>query len=176
MNSFLIYAIAVGSAFAALLLLHISNLSSFILRSRLAKQAFKHLIWPAITRRTRFTPPISRGDFLVQLLYWGGTSVLNFVQVRSLQEAASRAGSLTILSLIPLVAGSRLSFAADVTGISLRTFRYLHKTFGFMVTAQLISHIALSLGTRKLKLSEVKDRYGIIVRTSPPHGIEADFS
>jgi hypothetical protein len=172
MKSFLIYAITVGSAFAALLLLHIFNLSSFILRSRLAKQAFKHLIWPVITRRTRFTPPISRSDFLAQLLYWGGTLILNVFQVRSLQEAASRSGFITTLSLIPLLAGSRLSFAANVTGLSRRTFQYLHNTFGFMVTAQLISHIVLSLATRKLNLNEVKDRYGIIVRISPPMGLK----
>jgi hypothetical protein len=164
MNPFIIYAIIVGGAFAALFLQHAMGLSSTLLRSRLAKKAFKHLAWSVIVSRTRCTPPITRGDVVAQLLYWGGTLLVNVFQVRSLPEAASRAGSIAILYLIPLVAGGRLSFAADWMGLSLRTFQYLHNTFGLMVSAQLISHVVLVFRTGGLRPLELKDRYGIIVR------------
>jgi hypothetical protein len=163
MNPFTIYAIIVGGAFATLFLQHATGLSSILLRSRLAKKAFKYLAWSVIVSRTRFTPPVTRGDVVAQLLYWGGTLLVNTFQVRSLSEAASRAGSIAILYLIPLVAGSRLSFAADRMGLSLRTFQYLHNTFGLMVSAQLISHVVLVARIGGVRPLELKDRYGTIV-------------
>lgn len=112
---------------------------------------------------------------MAQLLYWGGTLVVNVFRVRSLPEAASRAGSIALLHLIPLMAGNRLSFVADMIGLSLRTFQYLHNTMGLMVSAQLICHVVLLFRIKGVKPLEMKDRYGIIVRNADPNRDETNI-
>lgn len=164
MDPFTIYALVIGGVFAALFILNTIRLSPILLRSRFAKQIFRHIVWPVLIPRTRLTPPITRGDAIVQSFYWGGTIVANVFRVQNLPQAASRAGSLTILHLVPLMAGSRLSFAADMIGLSLRTYQYLHNTLGVMLTAQLLSHIALLLKCGRVRILESRDRFGVIVR------------
>lgn len=126
------YGVVAGGMFAILFLHHLYKLTSPWIQHRTLFYVFKYLIYPTICRRGRIHGAITRWRAFLTLLYWLGTATCNIVGVKAVSEAGNRAGILSILYLIPLLFSSRLSFAADILGLSLITYNKLYGSVGFM--------------------------------------------
>jgi hypothetical protein len=163
MDASLIYAVIVGSLLMVFTLQHISNNILIFFQSRILAWVLKHLVWPIIVPRQRFLPPISRFDAISQFCYWCATAAFNIVKTSTLSKAGLRAGSLAVFQIIPLMAGNRLSFTADLMGLSYRGIRYIHSSMGLMVVAQSTCHVVLMIKAHRLDLRDIRERFGIVV-------------
>jgi hypothetical protein len=168
MDASLIYAIIVGGAFVLFLLRHVHKLLLALLWSRKLLRFFRRHIFPALIKRNRALPTITRLNVLLQTIYWAGTIVCNFVGISGISEGSSRAGMLALVSLVPLLFSDRLSFAADILSLSHRTYLQIHKAIGIMAVLQLTAHIALEAIIDSFVLSRPRDFYGLIVSDIDP--------
>ena len=110
----------------------------------------------------------NRWRALLTLLYWLGTGACNIIGVRSLPEASNRAGTISIIHLIPLLFSDRLSFAADLLGLPLHSYLNLHGAMGFMTFVQGAIHILLFLLRNPLRTGNTVQFYGLLVRSFTP--------
>jgi energy-coupling factor transporter transmembrane protein EcfT len=70
------------------------------------------------------------------------------VLVSSVEEAASQAGYLTIVNLLPLFITPQLCTAADLLGVSLRIFTTVHRAAGMMSLCLCVFHATGKLAAR----------------------------
>ena len=158
-----IYGIVAGGMFAFLFLLRLYETLLRWIQNRTLFYIFKYLIYPTLYRRRRFLEPITRWQLFLTLVYWLGTATCNVVGVRSISCAWNRAGVLSVLHLIPLLFSSRLSFAADLIGLSLTNYFKLHKSLGFMAILQGLIHILIYVTHHKFRISNPVHIYGLLV-------------
>lgn len=158
-----IYGIVAGGMFFVLLLYRMYTRISRWIQNRTIFYIFRYLIYPTLCRRRRFLEPITRWQSLLTLIYWLSTAVCNLVGVRTLPQAGSRAGVLSVLHLIPLLFTSRLSFAADLFGLSLKTYFQLHGSLGLMATLQGLIHILIYVTHNTFRISDPLQFYGLLV-------------
>lgn len=118
-----------------------------------------------MVRRSRLSSPISRWHALLLFMYWSGTAICNVVGVDTMTQASSRAGSLATLHLIPLLFTNRLSFAADLLGLSLQTYLSLYTSMGLMALVQSLIHTVIFFTHNPINLREDLQLYGFIVRS-----------
>ena len=96
----------------------------------ISKAYLFYLKYPTIISRGRWAGPISREELMLQLLHTASTVAFNGIGVKSIKQAGARAATLSVIHLIPLFFGTHLSFAADILGFSLRTYRIMHRSIG----------------------------------------------
>jgi predicted ferric reductase len=122
--------------------------------------------------------PWTFADLLLQAIYIASNSFCIRFRCSDIAEAGVRAGNLSLINMIPLFLGPHLGFLADILGISLSTFRLMHRSAGMMscslvlfhVLAMLVSHTAFPLrGTANLSAVVVSTLVTIIL--SPPTDI-----
>jgi len=159
-----VYGITAGGILLALLSYRISSIMSHWIQDRTFFLMLKYLVYPFLFRRRTFLQPFSRWRFLLLTLYWSATTACNLIGVRSLTEAGTRAGVLSTLHMIPLMFSSRLSFVADLLGLSLHTFHALHGSIGFMAVVQALIHVLIFVLQNALRLREPLHFYGFLVR------------
>ena len=142
-----LYATASGSIFFCLILFRIRRyIRSFL--EAVTLQASQHLVHPQLICRHRFLGPWSRADVLAHLFYIGVNMFCIGFYVKSAHLASLRAASLSLVNLIPTFAGPHLSFLADTLGLSLATFRRVHRSFGVMSCFMLSFHVFSMLASR----------------------------
>jgi hypothetical protein len=125
----------------------------------------KHLTYPLI-RRHRFLGPWNLADVLTQLGYIAVNVFCLSFKVRSIRMAGLRAANLSLINLIPPLAGFHLSFLADLLRVSLSTFRQIHRSAGVMSVFLLLIHIATIVGYRtSLPLHVPENLWAVIVRS-----------
>ncbi|PIG83976.1 hypothetical protein AARAC_008633 [Aspergillus arachidicola] len=100
---------------------------------------------------------------LITITYLAGTGVCNFVGVRSLPEAGSRAALLSSINLIPMFMSGGYEFGARLLGVSLGTYRDFHRTIGFVTVFEAAIHIVIIAKTRQISTSDNLYFYGILV-------------
>jgi hypothetical protein len=66
----------------------------------------------------------------------------------SLSEAGVRAAHLSLVNMAPAFAGPHLTFLADMLGVSLGTFRHIHRSAGVVSVLLLAFHIATVVAAR----------------------------
>ena len=161
------YAIGLGSVLITLAFINL--LSSFPYSTSFAphflRQAFRYLTYPYLVRRHRFLGPWTRADVIIQLAYITSNSFcLGFRS--SIAKAGLRAGSLSLINLIPLFLGPHLGFLADILGVSLSTFRHLHRSAGLMSSGLVLFHALIVIISRTaFALHGVKNLSGVVVST-----------
>ncbi len=75
-----------------------------------------------------------------------------------------RAGTLSLINLIPLYSGLHLSFLADMLGLSVRTYTKLHGSIGVTSGALAAFHIGVALaGSKHASFNSESRLYGLIV-------------
>mgnify|MGYP003624684285 FL=1 len=155
METTVVYAIVLGGI---LLFLFIINVLSVVPYSAfsippLVDRALRYLMYPYVVRRHRLLGPWTLADVLVQLIYFAGNSFCLGFRVSGFAKAGIRAGNLSLINMVPLFLGPHLGFLADILGISLSTFRLMHRSAGLMscslvlfhVLAVFVSHTAFSV-------------------------------
>ena len=116
-------------------------------------------------KRHRLLGPWSRATLLFQAIYLSITVLCLSYNVSDLSEAGSRAGTLSLINMIPLYSGLHLSFLVDMYGISVQTYTKLHGSIGVMAGALASFHTGVALASTKgyTTRSELQ-LYGFIVR------------
>lgn len=137
------YAIAAGGAFVVLL----SQSRQGMFRARTLLDA-SALCLPQLIRSRRFIGPWSRGGVFVQLILFAANAFCIGFRAISIRDAGRRAAHLSLINLIPAYSGSHLSFLADVFGVSLGTFRLIHRSTGVMSLLLLVFHVGFSMAIR----------------------------
>lgn len=158
------YAIAAGGLFLLILLYRLTTRILSFIRSRTVFFLLKHFIYPYVFRRHRFMELVTREQFILQVVYWCATAACNFIRVNTMAQASARAGTLSVINLIPLLFAGKLSIAADLFGVSLRGFYGLHRSVGFMVVVQGLVHISILLKEKMVSVHAPYQIYGILVR------------
>lgn len=157
------YAIAAGGiAFAFFLVNLLPYLAS--LWKHISMFTSKYLTYPYLLHRHRFIGPWSRAEFLTQAVYVTvNTFCLNF-RVSDVAKVGIRAGTLSLVNMIPLFAGPSFSFLADRLGVPLKIYRYAHHSAGFMTFTLVLIHI-LSVVSRpgSFPLGQPQHLFAVIV-------------
>lgn len=108
--------------------------SSFVLQ---------HLIYPHLFPRIPFLGTATRFEVLVAFLYLLPNVLIVIIGERA--EMSSRAATMSIVNLIPLFCGPRLSLVTKLLGVSLRASIGSHEWFGRTAIAQVLLHTLLSV-------------------------------
>jgi hypothetical protein len=160
----LVYAVIILVVMGFFLLRHALQLLQTLWGSDIVR-SFMHVhIFPILVERTHFSPPISRLNILLQTLYYAVTLSFNLVGIHNSEEGSARAVDLAAAHLIPLLFGDRLSFAADLLGVSTRNYQQIHKSLGAMTVLQVFVHVMLELSNGSLKLHVTQGRLTLLVR------------
>lgn len=137
----------------------------------------KHLTYPHLLRRHRLIGPWTRAGVALQI---GFTSIILFCIIFTVSifpislrwsktaEAGSRAGTLALITLIPLLAGAHHALLADLLGISLQTIRLVHRSAGVAVSLLCVLHVLVVVtSTVSFALDNMQDMFAVIVRIYP---------
>lgn len=163
-----IYAIAAGGVF---ILFIIANCLHYIkwLVKHIAFFTSRYLTYCYLVRRHRFLGPWTRAGILVQVIYIAINVFCLTFQVSKLSQVSLRAGTLSLINMIPLFAGSHLSFLADVLGVSLATYRRIHRSGSLVSFALGLCHVMMAvIGRGSLTLATPRYLFGLIA--SNRHG------
>ena len=131
----------------------------------------KHLVHRYVLHRHRLVGPWSLAGVLLQLIYiagniscfsLGGSHVET--QASTLSRAGLRAGTLSVINLIPLFASPHLDSLADILGVTLTTVRQIHRSVGLMAVLLTVFHVIVSVITRpSFTLSLAQNQLAVIV-------------
>ncbi|KAE8407135.1 FAD-binding domain-containing protein [Aspergillus pseudonomiae] len=116
----------------------------------------KHVLYP------RLFGHISRYRFILQSIYWAGTITCNFVGTHTLSSMAARAGNIAVLNFISLLLAGRIYIAADLLGLSYRSYLHVHRTFAMMTFVQTTLHTVMSIREHGWLPYEQLQFYGIL--------------
>jgi hypothetical protein len=106
----------------------------------------RHLVYPHIFPRIPFIGTATRLQVLIVFLYLLANTIFVFaIGVQSTAGRSSRAATLSIINLIPLLCGPRLSLVTRLLGISLRASIGSHQWIGRTAIAQMSFHTVVSL-------------------------------
>jgi hypothetical protein len=112
------------------------------------RYALNFLTYPYLIRRHRFLGPWTYADIIIQLFYIAiNAFCLSFRVTSDIAKAGMRAGNLSLINMIPLFLGPHLSFLADILGISLSTFRLIHRSAGLMSLGLACLHVVFSFAS-----------------------------
>ena len=103
----------------------------------------RHLVYPHIFPRIPFIGTATRFQVLMVSLYLLTNLLVTIIGVRA--NISSRAATMSIINLIPLLCGPRLSLITRLFGISLRASIGSHQWFGRTAIAQMLVHLVISL-------------------------------
>ena len=129
------------------------------------KQALRYLRYPYIVHRHRFLGPWTLADVLLQVIYIAGTSFCLAFRVSDIAKAGARAGNLSLINMAPLFLGPHLGSLADLLGISLSTFRSMHRSTGVMSCSLVLFHVlAVFVSDTVFSVRGIANLSAIIVR------------
>jgi predicted ferric reductase len=163
MDTSLVYAIVIGGSFLFLLLINGLPLITRLVRY-LSPLVSKHLIYRYILHRHRLLGPWSRADVLVQIIYIAGNICCFEFWDTTTSQAGLRAGALAVINLIPLLAIPHLSTLADLLGVTLSTFRQVHRSAGVMAVLLTIFHVLIMIASQpSFPLGLPQNKFAVIV-------------
>jgi hypothetical protein len=165
-----VYAVVMGGVFGVLLLLNGWPRIARLVRY-LSPLALKHMVYRYILHRHGLLGPWSRAGVLLQLIYIAGNITCFSLgasnvkpQTSRLSEAGLRAGTLSMINLIPLFAGPHLGSLADLLGVTLSTVRQIHRSAGVMAALLAVIHVVVAVVTRpSFALDVAQNLFAVIV-------------
>ena len=160
-----IYAIAAGAIFGSCLVAR-TVLTLIRFCRPYGVFLFKHLLYPLVLRRHRFFGPWTRAQVLFHLLYVAVNIFCGTFRVSTVAQAASRAGSLSLINMMPSYFGYHLSFVSDILGLSLSMYRRVHASTGAMSVFLGLLHAIINVAnmTSPNLFSVSGQLFGFIVR------------
>ena len=85
------------------------------------------------------------------------------IEIKTLSEASKIAAVLSVLHLIPLLFSSRLSFAADLLGMSLKSDNGFHGLLGYMAFLQKLTHVLLQIIHNVFRIRDALQFFGLLI-------------
>lgn len=141
-----IYAIATGALFGLFLIIR-TTFFVFKFFQHCNILLVKHFLFPFIIKRHYFLGPWTRAQLFSALFYLALNIFCCMFGVSSINTIGSRAGTLSVINIIPAYFGYHLSFIGDILGVSLQTYRYLHALIGVMAFALGLFHVFVSVAS-----------------------------
>ena len=164
METVWIYTICVGGIFAALFLFTFR--SCFLqLVKYVALWLSKILTYPQILHRHSLFGPWTPAGLIIHIVYISANLYcLEFWKLTA-SKVGLRAANLALINIMPLFLGAHLSFLADRLGVSLKTFRMVHRSAGMMSFAFVLLHIlvVVARGVGAFSLNVPENLYGLVV-------------
>ena len=156
------YAVAASGILFAFFLI---NLLPYLapLWKHISLFTLKHLIYPYLLHRHRFIGPCSRAELLTQAIYLTANLFCLSFRVSGAAKAGIRAGTLSLVNMIPLFTGPSLSFLADRLGVSLQVYRCVHRSAGFMTVTLVLIHVLSVVSQGSFSLSPPQHLFAVIV-------------
>ncbi|KAJ6102607.1 cell surface metalloreductase (FreA) [Penicillium sp. IBT 16267x] len=105
----------------------------------------KHITYPYVIGRHALLGPWTRAGVLMHVSYAALNLVLILFKSATLSIAGNRAGTLSLINAVFLVASCYLSNVADLFGIYLRNCRRIHRAAGWMVLSLVSLHVFAKL-------------------------------
>lgn len=125
----------------------------------------RHLAYPNILPRIPFVGTATRLQFLIVSLYLLTNLLITTVGSRT--GISSRAAIMSVINLIPLLCGPRLSFVTRLLGISLRASIGSHQWFGRTAIAQMLVHLIVSLAGNGAFTWTTNNLTGVVACSAP---------
>jgi hypothetical protein len=159
-----IYAICVSGTFAAFFLI---TFRSYFLQfvQYVVLLMSKYLTYPQILRRHSLFGPWTLAGIIVHTAFIAANVYcLEFWKLSAI-KVGLRAANLALINMMPLYLGPHLSFLADLFGISLKSFRIVHRSAGIMSFVLVLLHIfvVIARGIGGFSLSVPENLYGVVV-------------
>lgn len=155
--------VAAGILFLLLLQRYVRHILKFLFNPCLFVLFSRHLMLPYLFHHQRFWGPISWLRAGLHMLNLGGTLTCNITGVHDISTARSRASSLAVLHLIPLLFVPNLSIAAEIFGFSLSVYHHFHHALGWMTILQVALHVTFAIYKTALDLNDHAQRHGFMV-------------
>lgn len=160
-----LYAITAGGILALVILTRLVLRVIRGLKDHVLVLFLQNVLYPFCIKRHRLLGPWSRASLLFQALYLSITILCLIYKVSDLSDAGTRAGTLSLINLVPLYSGLHLSFLADMYGVSVRTYTKLHGSIGVMAGALASFHTGVALASSKSSIPNSRSQlYGLVVR------------
>jgi hypothetical protein len=167
MDTTQVYAIAAGSFFLCLLLFNGRRYIRPFLKV-INLQVSQYLIYPQLIHRHQYLGLWSRADVLFVSSYIALNMFGIGYKSPSIYAASLRAADFSLINLVPAVAGPHLSFLADILGVSLTTYRRIHRSFGIMSCFLVGLHVLIMIANKvPFPLHQVENLWGLIVSALP---------
>lgn len=135
------YSLAAGGVLFLLFLIQLTPHLAKLFKG-VAIWILKHFIYPNAIDRHRLVGPWTRAIVALHLVYIALNIFCLGFQVSSASKAGLRAGTLSLINMVPLFAGPHLGFLADMLGLSLISFHRIHRSAGWMSFAMALFHVA----------------------------------
>lgn len=101
----------------------------------------KHAVYPHLLPRTSFTGTATRFHIAATILYLMVNTLFDTIPKATWADMGTRAATMAVINLIPLLCGPRLSVVTKLLGISLRTSLASHSWIGRTAIALAAFHI-----------------------------------
>ncbi|KAH8674404.1 hypothetical protein BGZ60DRAFT_403841 [Tricladium varicosporioides] len=124
-----------------------------------------HLIYPHLFPRIPFIGTATRFEVLIVFLYLLTNILIITIGVKS--EIGSRAATMSVINLIPLLCGPRLSLVTKLLGISLRTSISSHQWFGRTAILQVLVHMIAVLTGGDVFTWTTNNVTGVVAGSAP---------
>ena len=159
-----VYASATAGLFGALIFIKARpHVESFLYI--LSIWGSRYLIYPKLIHRHQYLGPWSIADVLVYMFYLAINALCIGIKVPDFESAGLRAANLSLINMIPVLAGHHFGFLADLLGIPLSLYQRLHRAGGIMSFFLLLFHVLAVITTKTaFPLSVKENMWGLIVR------------
>ena len=159
-----IYAILVGGCFLARM---VYRFQVTLLRSwNVAVSFMEHLRYRQLIDRHQHVGPWSYFDLAVHVLFVFINAFCTFPFFRSsLTSAGLRAARLSLINIIPVLAGLNMSILADLLAMPMSLNRQLHRSAAMMSIVLVLFHVAVELFRKDISfpLHEAKNLFSLVV-------------
>lgn len=105
----------------------------------------KHFVYPHLLPKVPFLGRATRFQIIATTLYLTANVLFVALPKASWAEAGARAATMSIINLIPLLCGPRISLMTKVLGTSLQSSLGSHRWIGRTTTALAMLHMIVSL-------------------------------
>ena len=164
-----LYAIVTGGCIALLFLVRtlirlcwLFKPSNILLR--------KHILYPFLLRRHRLLGPWTRAQVAYQVIYLAANIFCTCFKVSTASDAATRAGFLSLINMVPAYFGLHLSFICTLLGVSLPSYQVFHRSIGTIsVLLSLLHTVINAVGRPLLGIKESKQVFELTVSQCIPN-------
>jgi hypothetical protein len=163
MEATYIYVIAAGGIFTILFLLTLRpHFVQFI--EHIVLWQSKYLMYPQILQRHSHLGPWTLAGVVLHTGYIAANvSYLEFWKLTT-TKVGFRAANLALINMMPLFLGAHIGFLSDLFGVSLKSWRLVHRSAGIMSFSLMLLHILIVVASRvSFSLSVPENLYGLIV-------------
>lgn len=169
-----VYGIVMSGIICMLLLFSIGPEVARLVRY-LTPVTVKHMAYRYILHRHRLLGPWSRAGVLLHCIYIAGTIACLSLRLPRVDTQDSpffqtglRAGTLSVVNLVILIAAPHLAFLAGLLGISLSLMRQIHRSVGLMTVLLVVFHVLTAAVFRpSFALDVPRNLFAVIVSVHP---------